>query len=217
MEGQKSKYDGAKAVSRYIKTEKGNVYIESRLTLKSIQDLIFSPGFTSHAHYKSIYTRKETLVNSIKNGGSVAVAFLNNKTIVGYAVLDYPNTKERWAKFNGKIIMELKAIEVLREFRNCRIAQHLLIHLFSDPELERKIIYLTAYSWTWDLGYLGLSVSAYKRMLTSLYADFGFKEYQTNEPNICLKPENFFMARVGKSVPQKIQEGFKWLRFGLKL
>jgi acetoin utilization protein AcuA len=40
-------------------------------------------------------------------------------------------------------------------------------------------------------------------------------EYQTNEPNICLKPENVFMGRVGKNVAAEVQNDFKWLRFGM--
>jgi acetoin utilization protein AcuA len=41
-------------------------------------------------------------------------------------------------------------------------------------------------------------------------------EYQTNEPNICLKPENVFMGRIGKKVSLEGQNDFKWLRFGMR-
>jgi acetoin utilization protein AcuA len=52
-------------------------------------------------------------------------------------------------------------------------------------------------------------------MLIHLYETFGFQEYQTNEPNICLKPENFFMGRIGKHVSQEMRIKFKWLRFDI--
>lgn len=41
-------------------------------------------------------------------------------------------------------------------------------------------------------------------------------ECRTNEPNICLKPENIFMVRTGHNVPQKIKDDFKLLRFGIQ-
>lgn len=195
----------------------GIVRIETNLTLERIQALIFDSDFTSHALYRSIFTRKATLERILGKGGSITLAILDNKTIVGFAALDYPDTKERWSGIGDNIVMELKAVEMLRGLRNNGIARHLLTHLLSDPELEEKIIYLTAYSWTWDLDYLGLSVQSYRNILIHLYASFGFLEFPTNEPNICLKRENIFMARVGKNVLQNSREAFKWMRFGLSL
>jgi acetoin utilization protein AcuA len=52
-------------------------------------------------------------------------------------------------------------------------------------------------------------------MMARLFEPFGFEEYQTNEPNICLKPENIFMARIGENVSKELQNQFKWLRFGM--
>ena len=115
------------------------------------------------------------------------------------------------------IVVELKAVELLRKLRNHGISRHLLAPLLSDPKLEQKIIYLTGYSWTWDLDYSGLSVQSYRNILINLYAGFGLIEYLTNEPNICLKPENIFMVRLGKKVSEKNREDFKWLRFGLSV
>ena len=204
-----------KAISECIETKKGIVSIESKLTLDRIQELILASDFKSHERYRSIYTKRKTLEHFVKNGGSIALAILANKTIIGFAVLDYPNSKERWARLGKNNIKELKAVEVLREFRNHGIAQRLLSHLFSDPQLEQKIVYLTACSWTWDLHYSGLSVQAYRNMLMNLYTGFRFTASRTNEPNICLKPENFLTVRVGQKVPQKNREDFKWLRFGL--
>jgi acetoin utilization protein AcuA len=48
-----------------------------------------------------------------------------------------------------------------------------------------------------------------------LFEPSGFQELQTNEPNICLKPENLFMARIGQRVSPGNQKKFKWLRFGV--
>ena len=153
----------------------------------------------------------------MEKGGNMALALLNHKIIVGFAVLDAPDAEDRWARIGKPVVMELKAVEVLREFRNHGIARHLLDHLFSDPELNKKIIYLTAYSWIWDLDFSGLPIESYRNMLCSLYAGYGFFELPTNESNICLKPENIFMVRMGRDVSKRDQENFKWLRFGVFL
>ena len=41
------------------------------------------------------------------------------------------------------------------------------------------------------------------------------EEYETNESNISLRPENILMCRMGQNVTQTIKDRFKWLRFGL--
>jgi len=193
----------------------GLVHIETNVTLDHIQELIFASEFKSQALYRSIFTKKATLERILGRGGSITLAVLENKTIAGFAALDYPDANERWSGMGDNIIMELKAVELLQKLRNQGISRHLLSPFFSDPKLEQKIIYLTSYSWIWDLDYSGLSVESYRNILINLYAGFGFIEYPTNEPNICLKPENIFMARIGKKVLGKNREDFKWLRFGL--
>ena len=193
------------------------VHIESHLTLDRFHELILASGFTKYERYTSLYTRKEDIAYFVEKRRNIALALLDNQTIIGFAVLDYPEENERWARLGNEIVMVLKAVEVLREFRNQGIARQLLTHLFSDVGLDAKIVYLTAYSWTWDLDYTGLDVLSYGNMLMTLYNGFGFTKYPTNEPNICLKSENLFMVRMGKHVVQKIQEKFKWLRFGVSI
>lgn len=202
-------------MSHCIETKKGSVRIESELTLEKIKELIFASDFTGDTPYKSIYSGKRILDICEKKCGAVAFAILDNKTIIGYSVFDYPDAEDRWAKLDGNTMVEIKAVEVMRELRNYGIARHLLLHLLADPGLERKIVYLAGYSWTWDFEFLGLSVQSYRTMLITLYTGVGLKEQLTNESNICIRSENFFMVRVGKSVPEHIQEDFKWLRFGL--
>ena len=174
-------------------------------------------GFTEQPGYRSIYDDIESLEQVLNRGGDVTVALLENRTIVGLAVLDSPDKRQRWARLSWESLLELKAVEVLREFRNYKIAYYLLSELFSFPEIEQKIIYLVGYSWTWDFTSSGMNKESYRQMLINLYSEFGFMEYPTNEPNICLKPENIFMVRLGEIVSKKTREKFKWLRFGLYL
>ncbi len=202
-------------IQNLVKTQKGNVYIESKIDKGVFKDLTF-PFETCHSTaYRLTHCTKQSLEGFIEKGGSVSLALLEYQIIVGFAVLDYPDKNERWALSNPKTIMELKAVEVLREFRNLGIARQLLAHLFSGLFIEEKIIYLTAYSWTWDLDYPGFTIRSYRDMLVSLYAAFGFIEFQTNEPNICLRLENIFMVRIGQNVHWKAQDDFKLLRFGI--
>jgi acetoin utilization protein AcuA len=77
------------------------------------------------------------------------------------------------------------------------------------------IVYMVGYSWTWDLDGTGKTAQQYRQVLIRLFEPFGFQEFQTNEPNICLKPENLFMGRVGRHVSASVQHNFKWLRFGI--
>jgi acetoin utilization protein AcuA len=59
-----------------------------------------------------------------------------------------------------------------------------------------------------------MSAQQYRQMMMRLFEPFGFQEYNTNEPNICLKSENIFMARTGSNVSQETRQAFKWLRYG---
>lgn len=204
-------------ISDRIKTRQGMIQIESIADPDRLQDLIMSSDLAVHERYKSIFTRKASLERILGKKGRVAIALLDQTTIVGYAALDYPDSNDRWATLGEQAIMELKAVEVSRQIRKHGLAKRLLSTLLTDPGLERKIIYLSAYSWTWDLDYSGLTAESYREILITLYKDFGFKEYPTNEPNICLAPENIFMARVGENVSQQIREEFKWMRFGISI
>jgi acetoin utilization protein AcuA len=87
--------------------------------------------------------------------------------------------------------------------------------MLAHPKIERMIAYMVGYSWTWDLDGSGLNAQQYRNMLIKLFNPHGFIELQTNEPNICLKPENLFMGRIGSEVSDKLRQDFKWLRFGI--
>jgi hypothetical protein len=80
-----------------------------------MKELLFALDFTSHAEYRFLIAQKETLEYFIKRA-KVSLVLLDHKIIVGFGVLDYSDEKERWVKLGKNIIMELKAVEVLREF-----------------------------------------------------------------------------------------------------
>ena len=182
---------------------------------EEIRRYTFDGQFGMHAQYKSLYTKRESLEkNSSQKNANVTLA-LEGENIVGFGVLNHPDEGDRWREMKPGLMMEVKAIEICRRFRSCGIAGKILELLMHSPAVEEMIVYMVGYSWTWDLDGTDISALAYRKMLIRLFEPFGFQEFQTNEPNICLKPENLFMARVGQQVSNEKKQEFKWLRFGV--
>ena len=197
-------------------TPAGTVLIRSFCTPKEIRSYRFSEQFGIHAQYKSIFTRRETLEeHAVQPDANVVLALMEARQIVGFGVFSHPDPEERWAALGEGMMMEVKAVEVSRNLRSCKIAGDLVRLMISHPRIEEMIAYLVGYSWTWDLDGSELTASQYRNMLIRLFSPHGFVELQTNEPNICLKPENLFMGRVGSGVPDAVRQDFKWLRFGV--
>ena len=195
----------------------GAVTIRSFCSSEEIRQTIFNPQFSSHAQYRSLYTRRQSLEdNADQPDTNVTLALADRNLIVGFGVLAYPEAGERWAELEPQVMMEVKAIETCRVWRSQGLAKGILSMLLHHPFVEDKIAYMVGYSWTWDLDGSKKTAQQYRRMLIRLFEPFGFVEYQTNEPNICLKPENVFMGRIGKNVSLEVQNDFKWLRFGMR-
>jgi acetoin utilization protein AcuA len=194
----------------------GQVRIRSCCTADEIRRYEFSPQFGSHARYRSLYTHRVTLEdNADQPDANVTLALAEDRLIVGFGVLTYPEPEERWSQLEPRVMMEVKAIEVSATWRSKGIAKSILELLVGPPMVEDKIVYMVGYSWTWDLDGARKTAQQYRQMLIRLFEPYGFIEYQTNEPNICLKPENIFMGRVGKNISTDVQNAFKWLRFGM--
>lgn len=199
-----------------LTTNRGNVRVRSFCTPDQIRQYTFNERFGTYAQYKSLYTHRESLENNADQpDANVTLALTDDNLIVGFGVLNYPDPEERWARLEPRIMMEVAAIEVTRNWRSAGMARDLIRMLLDHPLIESKIVYLVGYSWTWDLDGTRKSAQEYRTMLIKLFEPFGFLEYQTNEPNICLKPENVFMGRIGKTVTEETRKAFKWLCFGI--
>lgn len=197
-------------------TPNGSVRIRAFCTPPEIRRYTFDNEFTVYDNYKSLYTKRESLEEIAEQPGTnIVLALAGTHHIIGYGVLAYPEAAERWTALGPKIMIEVRAIEVCRRRRSGKIAGGILKKMLAYPQVEDKIVYMVGYSWTWDLDGTKKTAREYRRMLINLFEPQGFQEYQTNEPNICLKPENLFMGRIGKNISQVIQDRFKWLRFGL--
>lgn len=176
----------------------------------------FSDEFGAYAQFKSLYTKKESLAQiAAEVGANVTLALDQESSIIGFGVLAYPDPDERWSQLTPHIMIEVKAVEVARSWRSFRVADGIIRMLLADRLVERQIVYMVGYSWTWDLDGTRLDGMGYRAILMALFEPHGFIQMQTNEPNICLKPENLFMARIGAEVTADMADQFKWLRFGV--
>ncbi|MBW2412075.1 MAG: hypothetical protein JRF72_19935 [Deltaproteobacteria bacterium] len=198
-------------------TPLGDIRFHSFCSPEQIRQYTFDTQFQNHRHYKSLYTRRQSLEDNAEcPDANVVLAIAEPENIIGFGVLAYPEAGERWAELGPKIMMEIKAIEVCRRWRSVGIAPQLMKMLLAHPQIEDKIIYLVGYSWTWDLAGTNMNAAQYREKLVNLYKSHGFQAYETNDPNVCIKPENFLMCRIGKDISQILKDRFKWLRFGLR-
>ena len=112
----------------------------------------FDHKFAYHAHYKSLYISRELLKKSAEQSdANIVLTLAEQNHIIGYAVLAYPDSGERWADLGAGIMMELQAIEVYRSWRSLEIRSAILKMLVACPQIEDKIVYMVGYSWAWDL------------------------------------------------------------------
>jgi len=200
----------------FVSTTLGELRIRSFCTPDEIRQLSFDHQFGTHAHYRSLYTKRESLERKAEQPDTnVVLAIVDSKRIVGFGVLAYPDPEERWARLAPNLMLEVNAIEVSREWRSKKVARGIVQMMNVHPKIEDKVAYFVGYSWTWDLDGNRMTAQQYRQMMAHLFEPFGFEEYQTNEPNICLKSENIFMARIGENVSKELQNQFKWLRFGM--
>jgi len=197
-------------------TPKGDVRIRTFCNSREIRQYTLDSQFSTHSQYKSLYTKRDTLEQIAQQPDTnVVLALIEANTIIGFGVMAYPEPGERWSTLGPQLMMEVKAIEVARTWRSAKIASDIMKMLIEHPLIEDKIAYMVGYSWTWDLEGTKKTAQEYRSMLIRLFRPHGFQEYQTNEPNICLKSENVFMCRIGKNMSEVILNRFKWLRFGL--
>ncbi|MFC1580430.1 hypothetical protein ACFL4N_05895 [Thermodesulfobacteriota bacterium] len=147
----------------------------------------------------------------------MTLAFTDENEVVGFGILRYPSPDERWTRVGPQIMMEISIIEVSRPWRGMGLSRKILELLMVHPLKEKRIIYMVGYSWTWDLVGKGMTPMGYRNMLIQIFSRNGLQVFQTNEPNISLRTENVFMARIGAGISEETKKRFKWVRFNLDL
>ena len=198
-------------------TRFGSVQIRSFCAPADLDGLEFDSGFSDGEGNRSLLTggTESLRQQTTQPGTSLVLAISGGSRIIGFAILAFPEAGERWADLGSGIMMEVKAIEVVRRCRSAGVGGSMLRLLLDPPWVEDRIIYMVGFAWTWDLNGARMTAGQYRQMLLNLFTPHGFEPYQTNEPNICLKPENLFLCRIGCNISGAIIERFKWLRFGL--
>jgi len=202
-------------VTEVLHTSKGPVWICAPCPAGCFKELKLEKGLGNFAHYRSIIQKLEVF-GKVASGkdGRVALALIDGSTVIGYVTCGYPDQGERWSKL-GELMYELAAVEVSRNFRHMNIAETMVQSLLADDFYEDKITYMNGFSWHWDLDGTGLTMSQYRQIMMRLVKGFGLQEYYTNEPNIAMREENLFMARIGSRVSEEDQKRFRNLRFGI--
>jgi len=198
-----------------LDTPNGTITICHKCAPCLFSTLQLDPGLGNFSHYSSIILKLEVFEKiASAREGRVALALVENNTVVGYLACWYPDRGERWSKL-GELMYEMGAVEVSRNFRHVGIARRLISCILADDFFEDRIAYMNGFSWHWDLDGSGLNMAEYRKMVMSLLKVHGFQEFYTNEPNVALRQENVFMARIGSRVSAAQQQRFRNLRFGI--
>jgi acetoin utilization protein AcuA len=196
------------------KTRAGDLKIYPDCGPGFFKGLVWDAGLGAFAHYSSIIQKIDVFERVVNENGRVTLAIAGENAIVAYLVCWYPEKYDRWSKLDY-LMFELGAIEVSRNYRKLGLARTLIKTLMAESFMDRKIAYMNGFMWHWDVDGAGLTLLEYRRMLIGLLKEHGFNDYYTNEPNIALRPENVFMARIGAEVSDEDQKRFSRLRFGI--
>lgn len=202
----------------FVDTQRGRIAITSFCRPEDIQGLAFKRAFGTHSHYNPIISTKQSLIRAaVEPDANVTVAATDDGDIVGFGILAYPRPEERWHRVGDRIMMEVSVIEVSRSWRSMGLSRKILAMVLDHPYREERILYMVGYSWTWDLDGSAMATMDYREMMIHLFSSFGFRVLQTNEPNVMLRPENLFMARIGQHISQDIRQRLKRVQFNLDL
>jgi acetoin utilization protein AcuA len=173
-------------------------------------------GLGTFPSYRSLFTSPEGLAKVSRGGQADVVLGIDRQDrIAGYCIMGEPEAREFWGRLGPGTLYEIVGLEVSRNYRKTKLGRLLLDYGLTNELAEERITFMVGYSWTWDLEGSGLSAADYRAMLMRMLQPYGFRRYPTNEPNVALRPENVFMARVGSRVPAETFKKFKNLLFGI--
>jgi acetoin utilization protein AcuA len=194
------------------------VFVRSFLSPDEIAGLSFNESMPKYARYRPLIQDKNVLIKAASGpDANVTLAITPERRIVGAGILQYPSPEERWNEVGDRLVMEVSAVEVSGPWRSQGLSRNILRLLMDHPLKEERIFYMVGFSWTWDIDGKGITAMAYRNMLIKIFGGEGFRIYQTNEPNVMLRPENLFMARIGGGISEAVRRRFKWVRFGLDM
>lgn len=207
----RSAESGARKASKTadLATPKGVVYISTRCSPHFVDSLEMDEGLGVFPQYRSIIRNKDTLKKIAGHeDANLVIAYTEERKIVGYVAFCHPSSQERWGKNGRGLLYELGSIEVSRGWRRLGLATKMVALGLEDEEWEDKILFLTGFSWHWDLQETGLTKPNYRNMLMHIFEPFGFRQFYTTEPNVIMDSANMLMARIGARVSDEDRERF---------
>lgn len=198
-----------------VETRQGLVEVATYVSAEEVERMELDPGIGNFASYRSILTSKESLMHqALFPGANLCLSLLEGRRIVGYTVRRPPLAGERWAGMDPPILYEVFG-ENARGWRGVGLQKKMLQMVVNEPENEDRILYIVGYSWHWDLDETKKTLQDYRDTIIHLLTPLGFRQYPTNEPNVSLRPENLFMARLGENLERPIKRRFTNLLFGI--
>jgi len=198
-----------------LDTPRGSVDLVTYVTPEEVPQYDLDPGIGVFSSYRSILTCADSLMHQASfPGANLCLALHQGKTIVGYCVRRPPLAGERWAAMDPPVLNEVFG-ENARGWRNLGLMKPMLGLVVGEPANEDRILYIVGYSWHWDLDETKKTVMEYRDTIIKLLTPLGFRQYPTNEPNVSLRAENLFMARIGANIERVAKRRFTNLLFGM--
>jgi acetoin utilization protein AcuA len=198
---------------RRMETRRGTVTIIPSCPLEVLQTLGIDDGLGFFWHNRPDLQREALLRIAALPQGHVTVAHNGDRRIVGYVTITLPDADTRWGRDHIEGLYELGGIEVARAWRGLGLSNALMKATFDGGAFDKAIVIATGYRWCWDVESTGLTVREYRDMLNRVFERYGFKFFETDEPNIAWYPDNALVARIGPRVSEKLQAQFKALLF----
>jgi acetoin utilization protein AcuA len=180
-----------------------------------LQTLSLDQGIGTFSQYRSLLSNIDSLSKLAADPqNNVTLCLHQGDTVVGYCVRRRPPEDERWHHMNPPVLYEVFG-ENARGWRDQKLMKPMLKTVCSEPANDDNILYIVGYSWTWDLDDTKKTLTEYRDTIIHLLAPLGFKQFPTNEPNVSLRAENLFMARIGDNIAKDTKRRFTNLLFGI--
>ena len=198
-----------------LRTDRGLTAIIPYVTPEMLAEWEVDEGIGVFSQFSSLLRNKDELRNmAALPDGNLAVCLYAGHVVVAYAVRRPAPADDRWGQMDPPILHEIFS-ETARGWRDQKLMRPTLSMVVDEPANEERILYIVGYSWTWDVDQTGKTLQEYRDTIIHLISPLGFKQYPTNEPNVSLRSENLFMARIGSKVPKEHQKRFTNLLFGI--
>jgi acetoin utilization protein AcuA len=206
----------AKPAKETVQSTRGPIEVRSYVTPEDIESCELDEGIGVFPQYRSLLTSKKSLKNlASEKKNNLCLCVDDGNHIVGYCVRRQPPSDERWAEMDPPLLYEVLG-ENARGWRNHGLMKPMLRLICNEPENEERILYIVGYTWTWDMEETHKTLQEYRDTIIHLLTPYGFKQYPTNEPNVSLRAENLFMARIGEEIERPVKRNFTNLLFGIK-